>query len=342
MGKKGIAVLWMVLLSGMSVHAGEFNWKCEWFGMGCSEGEENAVLMDLGRQSTNTGFLFFSGDTAVIERTLELTFSSRSISKGDKLQIQVEAGQLPQGASVTLDGRNCLAPAKVDVVAASPLQRVKLRWVVPPTGEDIDLQGAVNITPVGFERAGSMPLGGKENKSLEMLRLQGEVDDDWHWAKRTTFWFWVLVLFTICFIKFFLAPVFFHPRLKVNKVLVQCFPESGPFAQGMGSSIQSKQWKGAREVWLVGSRKKKREKQSWWRDFLLGRTVVEVRDYIGEAEFRVLKGPRSRKGGIRVQVILWQGGKKSPHSIFSTNEPEFNRIAFVGENSNRIIQMEIE
>ena len=97
MGKKGIAVLWMVLLSGMSVHAGEFNWKCEWFGMGCSEGEENAVLMDLGRQSTNTGFLFFSGDTAVIERTLELTFSSRSISKGDKLQIQVESGQLSKG-----------------------------------------------------------------------------------------------------------------------------------------------------------------------------------------------------------------------------------------------------
>lgn len=337
---------WIGCLVALSVtltaQAGDHGKMCEWFGIGCPEGEQNAVLMDLGRQNTNTGFLFFGGDTAVVERTLELTFSNRSIAKGDKLKLQVEALGLPSGASVTLDGRSCLAPAEVEIRAKQNRQRVTLKWVVPPTGEDVDLTGAVKITPYGFDRAGSMPLAGKQGASLEMLRLQGEVDDDWHWAKRTTFWFWAIFLFTICFIKFFLAPVFFHPRLKVNKALVQCFPESGPFAQGMGSSIQSKKWKGTREVWLVGSRKKKREKQSWWRDFLLGRTVVEVRDYIGDAEFRIRKGPRSRKGGVRLQVILWQGGKKSPHSIFSTNEPEFNRIAFVGENSNRIIQMEIE
>ena len=83
-----------------------------------------------------------------------------------------------------------------------------------------------------------------------------EVDDDWHWSKRLTFWFWAIVLTFLGLVKFFFAPVFFHPRLKVNRVRVQCFPESGPFAQGMGSMIQSKNWKGARQVWLVGVAKK--------------------------------------------------------------------------------------
>jgi len=125
-------------------------------------------------------------------------------------------------------------------------------------------------------------------------------------------------------------------------VRVQCFPESGPFAQGMGSMIQSKNWKGARQVWLVGSRRKNREKRSVWKDFLFGRTVVEVRDYLGEAEFRVRRGARSRRGGMRVEVMKWESGKKSPHSVYSSYEPEQNRIPFVGENQSRIVQFEIE
>ena len=335
-------VFWASGLLGLSAMAGEDGWKCEWFGMGCPQGEQNAVLMDLGRQNTNTGFLFFDGDTAVIKRTLELTFSDRAIAKGDKLILQVEAASLPAGVSVSVDGQNCLAPAQVEIRARQNSQRVTLQWVVPPTGEDVDLTGALNVTPVGFDRAGSMPLAGKKGVSLEMLRLQGEVDDDWHWAKRTTFWFWFVVLTSILLIKFFFAPVFFHPRLKVNKALVQVFPAEGPFAQGMGSPIQSKKWRGKREVWLVGSRKKSREKRSAWRDFLYGKTLVEVRDYLGGAEFRVRRGARSRRGGVRVEVMLWQGGKPSPHSVYSTNDPEFNRIPYQGENQDRVIQFEIE
>lgn len=336
---------WIICLLALSLdfsaHAGEHGKLCEWFGWGCPEGGQSAVLLDLGRQSTNTGFLFFSGDTAVMERTLEFTFSNRSIRYQDKLTFQVVSNGLPDGSSVTLDGRNCLSPASLTITAKQPRQEMTIRWVVPPTGEDVDLSGTIKVTPVGFERAGLMSLDGS-SRSIELLRIHGEVDDDWHWAKRLTFWFWTLVFVTLGSIKFFFAPVFFHPRLKVNKAVVECFPAEGPFAQGMGSAIESKKWKGKREVWIVGSRRKKREKLSWWRDFLYGRTLVEVRDYIGDAEFRVRRGARSRRGGMRLEVMRWENGKKFPFSIFSTNEPELNRVDFVGENQSRLIQFDIE
>ena len=248
-------VFWASGLLGLSAMAGEDGWKCEWFGMGCPQGEQNAVLMDLGRQNTNTGFLFFDGDTAVIKRTLELTFSDRAIAKGDKLILQVEAASLPAGVSVSVDGQNCLAPAQVEIRARQSSQRVTLQWVVPPTGEDVDLTGALNVTPVGFDRAGSMPLAGKKGVSLEMLRLQGEVDDDWHWAKRTTFWFWFVVLTSILLIKFFFAPVFFHPRLKVNKALVQAFPAE-PLLKVWGVQFNQKSGvESARFGWWVRERR---------------------------------------------------------------------------------------
>ena len=340
--RKAMSLLALMSLVVLTAQAGDHGWKCEWFGIGCPDGEQNQVLMDLGRESTNTGFLFFDGDTAVVERRLELTFSKRAIAKQDKLYIQVAADGLPEGATVTLDGTSCLEPDEVAFMARKSKEQVVLRWIIPPSGEDVDLEGAVRIRPYGFDRAGSMPLSGREGRSMDMLRIQGEVDHDWHWSKRLTFWFWTIVLTFLGLVKFFFAPVFFHPRLKVNRARVQCFPESGPFAQGMGSMIQSKNWKGARQVWLVGSRRKNREKRSVWKDFLFGRTVVEVRDYLGEAEFRVRRGARSRRGGMRVEVMKWEAGKKSPHSVYSSYEPEQNRIPFVGENQSRIVQFEIE
>jgi hypothetical protein len=339
---KAMSLLAMISLVVLTAQAGDHGWKCEWFGIGCPDGEQNQVLMDLGRESTNTGFLFFDADTAVVERTLELTFSKRAIAKQDKLYIQVAADGLPEGATVTLDGTSCLEPDEVAFMARKSKEQVVLRWIIPPSGEDVDLEGAVRIRPYGFDRAGSMPLSGREGRSMDMLRIQGEVDHDWHWSKRLTFWFWAIVLTFLGLVKFFFAPVFFHPRLKVNRARVQCFPESGPFAQGMGSMIQSKNWKGARQVWLVGSPRKNREKRSVWKDFLFGRTVVEVRDYLGEAEFRVRKGARSRRGGMRVEVMKWETGKKSPHSVYSSYDPEQNRIPFVGESQSRIVQFEIE
>jgi hypothetical protein len=334
-------VFWTLGLLGLSAMAGEDGWKCEWFGMGCPEGEQNAVLLDLGRQNTNTGFLFFDGDTAVIRKTLELTFSDRAISKGDKLILQVEAAALPSGVSVSVDGQNCLAPAQVEIRARQSSQRVTLQWVVPPTGEDVDLTGALNVTPVGFDRAGSMPLAGKKGVSLEMLRLQGEVDDDWHWAKRLTFWFWLITLTIVSLIKFFIAPVFRHPRMKVNRVHVQVFPEEGPFIQGLGMPIETVKWRGARQVWLLGSSRKKRTKKSFWRDFLFGRTVIEVRDYIGEAELHIRKA-NNRGRGIRLEVLCWQDNQKRPSIVTSNAEPEENQVRFVGEGQSRVLQFEIE
>ena len=40
--------------------------------------------------------------------------------------------------------------------------------------------------------------------------------------------------------------------------------------------------------------------------------------------------------------MKWESGKKSPHSVYSSYEPEQNRIPFVGENQSRIVQFEIE
>lgn len=210
---KAMSLLAMISLMVLTAQAGDHGWKCEWFGIGCPDGEQNQVLMDLGRESTNTGFLFFDGDTAVLERTLELTFSKRAIAKQDKLYIQVSADGLPEGATVTLDGTSCLEPDEVAFMARKSKEQVVLRWIIPPSGEDVDLEGAVRIRPYGFDRAGSMSLTGRERRSLDMLRIQGEVDHDWHWSKRLTFWFWAIVLTLIILIKWVLGPIV-YPRFK--------------------------------------------------------------------------------------------------------------------------------
>lgn len=209
------------LLLGLLVlnsSASENGWKCDWFGIGCPEGEQNQVLLDLGRESTNTGFLFFEGDTAVIERTLELTFSARSIMNQDKLYIQVTARGLPEGTTVTLDGTSCLEPDDVAFIARKEMERVVLRWTIPPTGADVDLSGSLRIRPYGFDRAGSMALNGPEGRAIEMLRIQGEIDDDWHWSRRLTFWFLAIVL-TVYFLWKFAIARGVYPRF--DKISVE-------------------------------------------------------------------------------------------------------------------------
>ncbi len=331
----------MVCLVAFSValtaHAGDYSRMCKWFGIGCPEGEQNAVLMDLGRQNTNTGFLFFGGDTAVVERTLELTFSSRSIAKGDKLKLQVEANGLPPGASVTLDGRSCLAPEEVEIRAEQNRQRVTLKWVVPPTGEDVDLTGTVKMTPYGFDRAGSMPLAGKQGVSLEMLRVQGEVDDDWHLAKRLTFWFWAVTLTSLCLWKFFLAPVFFHRRLRVHKVRLRCFEAGGRAEQALFDTTV-RHWGKTRKVWLTGQRMKR----SPWKDFLHGRTVILVMDCLEDQQFKLLKGGTSKRRGLKMQVLRKQGARFLPSSVYSKLEPAENQVHFEAAGKPLILQFEFD
>lgn len=328
---------WVALSLCLTAQAGEHGKLCDWFGVGCPEGEQNAVLMDLGRQNTNTGFLFFGGDTAVLERTLELTFSKRSIAKGDKLKLQVEANGLPVGASVTLDGRNCLAPAEVEIRAKESRKRVTLRWVVPPTGEDIDLTGAVKVMPIGFDRAGSTPLKGKQVAPLEMLRLQGEVDDDWHCAKRITFWFLAITFTSLCLWKFFLAPVFFHRRMRVHKVRLRCFEAGGRAEQALYDTTV-RNWGKTRTVWLTG----RRMKRSPWKDFLNGRTVILMMDCLEDQQFKLLKGGTSKRRGLKMQVLRKQGPRFVPSSVYSKRGPSENQVHFEAAGKPLILQFEFD
>ena len=250
---RGLVLSALLTLVTLSCSAGDNGWKCEWFGIGCPDGELNQVLMDLGRESTNTGFLFFEGDTAVIERTLELTFSKRSIAKQDKLYIQVSSEGLPEGATVTLDGTSCHEPDDVAFMARTQKEKVVLRWVIPPSGEDVDLSGTVQIRPYGFDRAGSMAIRGKEGRAIEMLRIQGEVDHDWHWAKRLLFWFVVLTLTIYVLWKFVVARGVHHrfDRLSVRfEVGVERRGTRTPFTE------ETLWLEGVREV-MVGSQPKR-------------------------------------------------------------------------------------
>ena len=321
----------------LTAQAGDHGWQCEWFGIGCPDGEQNQVLMDLGRESTNTGFLFFDGDTAVVERTLELTFSKRSIAKQDKLYIQVAADGLPEGATVTLDGTSCLEPDEVAFMARKASEQVVLRWIIPPSGEDVDLEGAVRIRPYGFDRAGSMPLSGREGRSMDMLRIQGEVDHDWHWSKRLTFWFWTLFFSVLFLWKFFLAPVFFHRRLKFNGGNVRCYEDVFPLGQHLEERTLRKL--GKRRVIYISSVRKKR---SAWKDFLHGRTELLRMESLGGEEFIILKGQTNKRRGLKLEVRRKQGQRWVSSSVYSKNDPEENRVHFEADGKSMMLQFQFE
>jgi len=331
-----------MMLWSIAGGAAEDSWKCQWFGWGCDEGAQNQTLIDFGRQRTVESFLFFGSDSAYIEQTIEFSFSGRSAALGDFVELQWE-GDMPEGSQVSLNGKNVMSPDWYRIDAQNRPWRGVLAISIPPSGNDHEIRGGLKAKSHGFERAGSQTLNpSQSSKPLTMVRVQGEVDSDWHWFKRLIFWFIVISLTTLCLIKFFFAPVFFHPRLKVNKANVQCFPAQGPFASGLTPSIQTYKWKGHREIWLVGNRKAKRDKQSLWRDFLYGRTGYEIRDYFGNTEFRIRK-TRSRKGkGMRLEVMQFSDGKKRPSSVYSKYEPEQNRINYTAMGEARILQFDFE
>lgn len=330
-----------MMLCSMITSAGDDSWKCQWFGWGCDEGAQNQTLIDFGRQRTVESFLFFDSDSAHIEQIIEFSFSARSAAMGDYVDLQWE-GEVPAGTSVSLNGKNVLSPNWHRIEAQNQPWQGVLAISIPPSGNDHEISGGLKVKPQGFERAGSQDLTSQSSKPLTMVRVQGEVDSDWHWFKRLIFWFTVFSLTSLCLIKFFFAPVFFHPRLKVNKVKVVCFPAQGPFVNGITPAIETYKWKGHREIWLVGDRKGKRDKQSLWRDFLYGRTGYEIRDYLGNTEFRIRR-TRSRKGrGMRLEVMQFSNGKKRPSSVYSKYEPAQNRVSFNADNEPRILQFDFE
>lgn len=299
---RGLVLSALMTLVTLSSSAGDNGWKCEWFGIGCPDGELNQVLMDLGRESTNTGFLFFEGDTAVIERTLELTFSKRSIAKQDKLYIQVASEGLPEGATVTLDGTSCLEPDDVAFVARTQQERVVLRWTIPPSGEDVDLAGTVQIRPYGFDRAGSLAIRGKEGRAIQMLRIQGEVDNDWHWSKRLTFWFWATVLSLIILIKWGLGPIV-YPRFKFRYADVTLTEEElGEVKVLFEGRLKMRR----KRLFYIGSEYDKPGAISCW---LWGRV-----------------GAKEQEGLAKGGIVLRSGGKSRYHS----KRPSGNMVRVIG------------
>ncbi len=199
---------------------------CEWFGIGCPEGSGNETLLDLGRSSTNEGFLFFKGDSAQIIRSIQFVFSEESVKKQDKLDLVFNEGLLPTGSIVYVDNELLSGTDKATVIADKPEKNVIIRWVIPPTGEDLAIDGNIDVIPFGFERAGNMKLdSSRVAQPLPMLRIQGAVSNDWHWFKRLNFWFWTLLLSVICFYKFFLAPVFLYRRSDLRGLKAMVFQE---------------------------------------------------------------------------------------------------------------------
>ena len=182
---------------------------CEWFGVGCPKGISNETLIDLGRQSTNQGFLFLDGDSARIRRVVEFTFSEESIRKKDKVVLFLTEGLLPKGSVVLVNGENMDVASGIDIIATSPTKKVEFLWIIPPTGKDIKINGTINMQPYGFERVGNVPINsGKRSMAIPMLRIQGKVCNDWHWFKRLVFWGCLVFVSIISLYKFFLAPFF--------------------------------------------------------------------------------------------------------------------------------------
>ena len=300
------------LLLGLFVsvgYAADVSWKCDWFGIDCPQGDQNQVLLDLGRQSTNTGFLFLEGDSAEIRKTIELTFSKRSVSKRDRLFLKVRNDGLPEGSLVSIDGMPCLAPFEAEIIATSEVVRAEILWVIPPSGEDVNLEGGIEVRPEGFERAGSLTLSKSAQKPIEMLRVQGTANDDWHWVKRLNFWFWTILTFVVFSLKWGLAPVVF-PRFKF--VFVDIVITEEEFGAEKVLCSERLRMRGRRSF-SVG---KGFEKPSWLSDWLWGRSGAKKIDGIVNGGFVLRSGGKSRykanrPSGNMIRVIDLEGSALS-------------------------------
>ena len=140
-----VLVFVSMVLSSFSMLGMDDSWKCQWFGIGCEEGSQNQTLLDVGRQRTIESFLFFDADSALIERTIEFSFSERSASYGDYLELQWTGDALPEGSRVTLNSSSVLAPSWYKVEASPAPWRGTIQIQIPPTGDDHEIQGGLSV-----------------------------------------------------------------------------------------------------------------------------------------------------------------------------------------------------
>ena len=292
---------------------------CDWFGIGCSEGVSNETLIDLGRGSTNQGFLFFDGDSARIRRRVEFSFSDESVKNKDKVILYLTNGLLPTGSIVLVNGQRMGTASGITIVADSKTKIIEFLWIIPPTGKDIQIDGSVNMVSLGFERIGNLTLSASEvNKPIPMLRIQGKVNNDWHWFKRLVFWLSTLFLSIVLIYKFFLAPVFLYRRLGLRGLRVELYEE------GKNMPIWEYDFKrrihGSRKA-LIG---RKLPRTGWFSTFMKGRVALAVCPNLSEGTMiEIDRGKRKALLGKKIQVKYGPG---LVNSIFENGKPEERKI----------------
>ena len=334
--------LFLMFANGDSRAVGAGGWPCEWFGYQCDEGTSNKTLIDIGRKRTVEAFLFFDADSAIVESPLTIEFSERSAMMGDFLEVQWNGGDLPVGSSIELDGQSILPPNWVRIPAVNGTWNGMISLRVPPTGEDHLIQGELMFKPHGFERAGNLQLHPNGASVISMVRIQGEVDSDWHWSKRFLFWFILISTVSVALWKWGVAPIRYR-RFKMSKVEILGF-EGQDFTRPKFSKQHGKMNRsllrmraGYRELWLVERRKKFKPISS----FLNGRSKLSTGWTMLEGtEVRLLQGETHRRKGWKVYLVWHEDGREQSFSVFRNNDPEDNEVS-IQTSSGKSITLRI-
>jgi len=302
---------------------------CEWFGYGCHDGSNNQSLIDLGRNSTNQGFLFFDGDSAQISQSIQFIFSEESVKRNDRLDLVFNESLTPPGSKVYLNEEPLPSSNRFQVIADVPEKEISIRWVVPPVDDDLEIQGDIEVISYGFERAGNRLIDSSASQvPFPMLRIQGEVKNDWHWAKRSVFWFAVTFLFSICFFKFFLAPVFLHRRSDLRGLKVLLYQE--------GTSLPIWEQDFRRIHGSIKARMGNRlPRQSIIGTFMKGRIVDVICPHLPDGVVvHFIRGTRKPGKGKKVQVSYGPG---LVNSIYENQSEQERSIRFPNSDLTLIV-----
>jgi hypothetical protein len=207
----------------------------------------------------------------------------------------------------------------IDIIAQSPTKTVEFIWIIPPTGIDIEIDGTINLIPFGFERLGNLPIPiGQQSMAIPMLRIQGEVSNDWHWLKRLVFWVCLVFVSILSLYKFFLAPFFLYRRIDLRGLRVELF-EDGKAIPIWEHDFRSRIY-GARKA-LIGQ---KIPRTGWIPLFLKGRLATAQSSLLPVGLLiEVDRGKRKPLLGKKIQVKYGVG---LVNAIFENSKPEERRI----------------
>ena len=326
-----------MMLCSIITSAGDDSWKCQWFGWGCDEGAQNQTLIDFGRQRTVESFLFFDSDSAHIEQTIELSFSARSASMGDYVDLQWE-GEVPAGTSVSLNGKNVLSPNWHRIEAQTQPWQGVLAISIPPSGNDHEISGGLKVKPYGFERAGSQDLTRQPSKPLTMVRVQGEVDSDWHWFKRLVFWFVVFVATAIALWKFIIAPARFG-RFKIARIVMttkEKGSETSP-SQKVFRNLNRGLFRRPTRIIRMSS---KRMVPNPWSEFMHGKSLSHRLHGLGAVEVEVKPHKTTRRKGAAIQVRWKIDGKWDiPRTIYRKERRKEDKNVEIPVSAGKVLML---